>query len=247
MEEIDLSHISLIISSPSMDGTWEDAYVDSLNGTKHLLEKCGAKFDWRRAKYCADVYSVRAKLFADFYKSDHTHMLMIDADMGWDPNDVIRMLRLDRQFLAVAGAKKKYPLEFAFNLLDDNGQPTAMTQEVGTNVATVTHVGGAFLMITKDCANRMINSYPELEYDVSPGVTEFSVFDPIILDSRIRRRLSEDYAFCHRWRKIGGKVEMLTDAKLSHTGSHTFTGSVEQSLQEYEDKMGIEPDIREVA
>lgn len=247
MNEKNLSHINLVISSPSGDGTWEDHYVDSLNGTKALLEQYGAKVDWRRAKYSADVYSVRAKLFADFYKNDPaTHMLMIDADMGWVPNDVVRMLLLERQFLAVAGPKKLYPINFAFNMLNDDGLPEGMTQEVGTNVATVTHIGGAFVLITKACAHRMVTSYPELEYDVEPGVSEWALYDPIIMNGKIRRRLSEDYAFCHRWRKIGGKVEMLTDVVLSHTGSHTFVGSVEQSLQQYEDSMGIQPDIKEV-
>lgn len=240
----DLSHMSLLISSPSMDGTWQDSYVDSLNKTRTLLEKCKVKFDWHRALYSADVALTRAKLFADFHKnSDYDRTLFIDADMGWDPVDIIRMLQLNRQFLCAAGPKKKYPIEFAFNMWGVDGRPVPMTQEVNTNVATVPHVGGAFVMITKEVAARMVSSYPELEYDVSPGVVEYALFDPIILDSKIRRRLSEDYAFCHRWRKIGGKVEMLTDVRLSHTGSHTFSGSVEESLTAAEQQMSLNSNI----
>lgn len=244
----DLSHINLLISSPSADGKWEDTYIDSFHKTKNILDKCGVKFDWRRSLFCADISLVRAKLLADFYKNDDaTHLLMIDADMGWNEYDIIRMLQLNRKFLTAAGPKKKYPLEFAFNMWDRDGAPVPMDQEVGTNVAVnVPHVGGAFILIKKEVAERMIQSYPELEYDVSPGVTEFAVFDPIILtESKIRRRLSEDYAFCHRWRQIGGRVEMLTDVRLSHTGSHTFSGSVEESLQEFEQMMGLEPSVRE--
>lgn len=227
----DLSHLSLLISSPSGSGVWEDSYVDSLNKTRTILEKCKIRFDWHRALYASDVALTRAKLFADFYKSNFDRTIFIDSDMAWAAEDIIRMLQLNRQFLCAAGPKKKYPLEFAFNMWGADGKPMPMTQEVHTNVATnVPHVGGAFVMITKEVAKRMVASYPELEYDVSPGVTEWAVFDPIILDSKIRRRLSEDYAFCHRWRKIGGKVEMLTDVRLSHTGAHTFTGSVEESL-----------------
>ncbi len=241
----DLSHMSLLISSPSGDGKWEDSYVDSLNKTRTLLDKCGVKFDWHRSLYASDISLTRSKLFADFLKSEeYQRVLFIDSDMGWQPEDVIRMLQLDRQFLCAAGPKKKYPIEFAFNMWGEDGHSIPMTQEVGTNVATdIPHVGGAFVMITREVANRMVASYPELEYDVSPGVTEYAVFDPIILDSKIRRRLSEDYAFCHRWRKIGGRVEMLTDVRLSHTGSHTFSGSVEESLTAAEQQMAFHPDI----
>ena len=244
----DLSHINLLISSPSGSGQWQDSYIDSRDKTIELIKKCGGKCEWQRALYSADIALTRAKLLAGFYKGDgFTHQLMIDEDMTWEASDVVRMLQLDRKFLAAAGCKKKYPLEFAFNMWDKDGHNMPMTQEVGTNVATnVPHVGGAFVLIAREVAERMIASYPELEYDVSPGVTEFAVFDPIILtESKIRRRLSEDYAFCHRWRQIGGRVEMLTDVRLGHTGAHTFVGSVEESLQEAESRMGTPPEIRE--
>lgn len=247
MDFPDLSHINLLISSPSMSGQWEDSYIESRDTTIDLIKKCGGKCEWHRALYSADIYLTRAKLFADFYKGeDFTHQLMIDSDMSWRANDVIRMIQLDRQFLAAVGCKKKYPLEFAFNLWGEDGKNIPMTQEVGTNVATnIPHVGGAFILIKREVVDRMIQSYQELEYDVSPGVTEFAVFDPIILDAKIRRRLSEDYSFCHRWRKIGGRVEVLTDVRLGHTGSHTFSGSLEESLCEAESRMGIEPEVRE--
>lgn len=34
--------------------------------------------------------------------------------------------------------------------------------------------------------------------------------------------LSEDYAFCHKWRAIGGKIWLDTVGRLSPTGVHTF-------------------------
>lgn len=244
----DLSHINLLICSPSGDGRWQDSFIESLHRTKVLLEKCKIKFEWTKGLFSADIALTRAKLFASFYKNDEaTHALFIDEDMSFEPADVIRMLQLDRPFLAVAGPKKKYPLEFAFNMWDKDGNSVPMHQEVGTNVAiNVPHVGGAFVLIKKEVATKLINAFPELEYDVAPGITEFAVFDPIILiESKIKRRLSEDYAFCHRWRQIGGRVEMLTDVRLGHTGSHTFVGSVEEALRQAEQQTGIEPDIRE--
>lgn len=247
MSNIDLSHVNLLLCSPSGSGEWQDSYVESKDATKFVLEKYGAKFEWKRGLYCADIALIRSRLFASFYKCDEfTHMLMVDSDMAWHPEDVVRMLLLDRQFLAVAGPRKKYPKDFAYNMWGPNGEIVPFAQEVGTNVAMdIPFVGGAFVMIKKEVATRLITSYPELEYDVSPGVTEYALFDPVIIPGKTRRRLSEDYAFCYRWRQIGGKVQLLTDATLGHTGAHTFIGSLEEELSKKEGIMGIEPEIRE--
>ncbi len=106
-----------------------------------------------------------------------------------------------------------------------------MYHELETNVAEIPFIGGAFVMISRDCAERMVKAYPELEYIAPDGETDYAVFDPIILkENGQKRRLSEDYAFCYRWRKIGGKVEAKMDVTLTHTGSHTFKGSLLEYL-----------------
>ncbi len=40
--------------------------------------------------------------------------------------------------------------------------------------------------------------------------------------------LGEDYAFCQLWTMIGGKVYLYPGAKLSHTGSATYEGDINQ-------------------
>jgi hypothetical protein len=45
------------------------------------------------------------------------------------------------------------------------------------------------------------------------------------------RYLSEDYAFCHRWRAIGGKVWVDLECKLMHLGQHLFRGDLAESLR----------------
>ena len=53
--------------------------------------------------------------------------------------------------------------------------------------------------------------------------------DPVQLPgsgARYRELYSEDYSFCHRWRRMGGRVYMFVGegAPLGHVGGHVFSG-----------------------
>lgn len=229
---INLSPFNLLIATPIANGCPDDAYSMSLDYTKQLFRQYGGKAECYKIKYIADIYYARARLFSFFLRNKQfTHMIMIDADQDWIPEDVIWMLLAKRDFIAAVSCKKKYPLEFAYSMIGDDGKKCILYHELETNIAEIPFVGGAFLMISRSCAERMAASYTELEYKNLDGDTDYAVFDPIILMEG-RRRLSEDYAFCYRWRKIGGKVEVKMDVNLGHTGSHRFSGSLYNHLLE---------------
>ena len=46
-----------------------------------------------------------------------------------------------------------------------------------------------------------------------------------MIDPETGTYLSEDFTFCHRWRKIGGKVWLDTRTALKHVGSYEFQGT----------------------
>lgn len=229
MEKPDLSNYHVLIASPMMDGKVDFVYHTSLIRTQELLEALGAKVQTLAAKYCADVSLARSKLIGAFLRlPSATHLLSIDSDMGWDEKDVVTMLLLKRDFLAAAGPKKQYPICFAYNLSDDNFNQIPMVHEIETNVAEVSEVGGAFVLMTRECCQKLVDGYPELQYHGDENVIEYALYDPIILKPKNGpiRRLSEDYAICYRWRQLGGKIEVLLDVLLKHVGNHTFMGNL---------------------
>lgn len=231
----DLSPYKLLIATPAMDGKFECIYKDSLFYTEKALTECGAVVHQVQARYCADVYVARAKLLGHFIRDkSFTHFMFIDADQGWFANDVSRMLLLNRDFIAAAGPKKQYPLTYAFHNVDDYSNQLPLDHELETRVAEVSEVGGAFVMISRNCVEKMVEAFPELAFNSEKDLIDYALFDPIIINKGSEypiRRLSEDYSFCYRWRQIGGKVEVLMDVVLSHVGSHTFTGSLYEKIK----------------
>lgn len=223
----DLANVSLLIATPSHDGKYEAEFMRSMIATKDMLLAANATFEFAELLGCADIALARARLFGTFLRSDHTHMLSIDADMGWKPQDVLRLFEHNYDFVCAAGPKKKYPIEFAFESATKDGQPKPIRTSDDGLVFEITGAGMAFTMITRACAEKMAAAHPELQFEVDNGVIEYGLFDTYYSG---KKRCSEDYSFCRRWTDLGGKIHMLPHIRMKHVGPHTFEGCLMDDL-----------------
>ena len=78
-------------------------------------------------------------------------------------------------------------------------------------------------------------AYPDLKltWDGPPGhpfVPYYYAFFDVMTHPVTRRYLSEDYAFCERWRAIGGVIHIDTKSDLIHQGFRLYRGNFEESL-----------------
>jgi hypothetical protein len=88
----DLRRRSLFIATPMYDANCSQAYFDSCTALTHHLTKLGIQFNFhtmgnesliqRARNYCVDA----------FMRSGYTHLLFIDADIGFHPQAVIDLL-----------------------------------------------------------------------------------------------------------------------------------------------------------
>ena len=103
--------------------------------------------------------------------------------------------------------------------------PNEKQQETG--VQEVLDIGTGFLMIKRHVLEKMFTRYYDLKYINNINLDDrfepymYALFDTWLLHTG--EYLSEDYAFCKRWRDMGGKVYAHNDVKLGHSGYHTFS------------------------
>lgn len=223
LEDPDLSDLSIQIATPCLDGRYDRNYLKALINTFNLLVKYGAKVDWSEIPFCSDIAMARNKIVSGFRRSPHTHLMMIDSDMGWDPRDVARLASYRRDFAAAAGPKKVFPTSYCYNIWEHGQEPGVVYSEAETGLIEVDQVGGAFIMISKTMIERMVAAYPALAYHGDNGRKDYALFDPMILESG--HRVSEDFAFCKRWRRIGGKIHMNPRIVLQHSGNYVWMGA----------------------
>lgn len=199
----------------------------------------------RARNYCAD----------EFVRSDATHMMFIDADIGFDANDVIALLGMsisDDKYHVLCGPYPKKTISWEkIKLAVDKGvadeNPNELENYVGDYVfnpktsgsitvsepCEVLEGGTGFMLIQRVVFEEYEKSFPELKYKPDhvrttnfDGTREIMAYFDCIIDPVSRRYLSEDYMFCYNVQKIGLKVWLCPWMKLKHVGSYIFGGSL---------------------
>lgn len=192
------------------------------------------------------VSRARATLAAAFMDApEATHLLFIDADISFEPEQVKRLLDFDKDFVAAA-----YPMKLIDwaslpqRCVDGEGLETAGLSYVGGlckdaearrdgAFATARYVGGGFQLIRRSVFEKMFAAYPELRfaathvYPAPPSASAnlYALFEPLI-DPEDGSYVSEDYAFCRRWRALGGEIWLDMESRLTHTGPQNFAGDL---------------------
>jgi hypothetical protein len=187
----------------------------------------------------------RSAIVAKFLDSAATHLLFVDADIRFTPEHVLRLLTFDKDFVAGVYPAKiidweqfKQRTGNTAETLDEAGLAYVADVCKGAELknengfATGIYAGTGFQLIKRDVFLRMQRAYPETKYKAlhafprptQPSENLYALFDCMI-DPETGVYLSEDYAFCRRWRAIGGEIWLDLQSKLTHTGSYSFRGN----------------------
>jgi len=200
----------------------------------------------RARNYCAD----------EFLRSDATHMLFIDSDIGFNPQDVLALLAMqdDDSDYDVIGAPypKKCISWEKIKLAVDKGiadeDPNKLEKFVGDYVfnprngqreipigepVEVMEMGTGFMMIRRKTFHKYKEVFPHLHYkpdhirtDAFDGTREIMAYFDCIIDPVSKRYLSEDYMFCYNVQKAGMKVWFCPWMQTQHVGTYVFGGSL---------------------
>ena len=168
----------------------------------------------------------RAAMLAKFLSSQATHLLFVDADIGFSPQAVFRLLDSGKDVIGGAYPKKAQtegaPLAYEFEPLP-GGQPAPDGQ------AQVASAGTGFLMVSRTAALRMVEAHSAFRARLGDmhelGVAEAVMVFDSFTDPATGRYLSDHQAFCHRWRALGGEVWLDPAPGLSHVGALVHAGA----------------------
>jgi glycosyltransferase involved in cell wall biosynthesis len=246
----------IFIATPMYGGMCGGQYTKSTSDLIKLAAKYGVDVETfylfneslitRARNYCVD----------EFLRSSYTHLMFIDADIGFDPNDVLALAAIadpetDKDIVCGPYPKKTISWEKIKQAVDkgyadENPQnlknyvgdfvfnPVSGENQIALNEPVEVLEGGTgFMMIQRKAFEKYEAAYPEFKYLPDhvrtanfDGSREIMAYFDCIIDPKSKRYLSEDYMFCQWARNAGIKVWMAPWMRLQHMGSYFFGGSL---------------------
>jgi len=159
--------------------------------------------------------------------TNHTHLLMLDADVGFTPEDVIKLFELEVDFAVGAYPMKVIPL--AYNFIT-----TTKEKSKDGKALSIDTIGAGFCLVTRKVFTDVALDNEDLKFIPADKALGYSISEKRLnnsyayfetyIDKKNMRKVSEDFAFNNRWRATGGKIWLETSIQLTHSGTHVFRG-----------------------
>jgi len=238
--------INLVVATPCFGGQISVAYAASLFKLQKLLRAYGdvnLKLIFKDGD--ALITRARASLISQFLDDPSaTHLLFVDADIGFEPEQVLRLLQCGAEMCAAVYPVKRIDWDKVKKTFDSaRPNPAAASLQYVFEVENpdaviarsgfikVRYAGTGFLMIRRQALEKMCAQYPLLQYQrdhsldaAAASDMRFALFECMIAEDGTY--LSEDFAFCKRWTDMGGEIWADLDSKLNHVGPMTFRGDL---------------------
>jgi len=238
--------VNLVVATPCFGGQISVLYAASLFKLQQLVRSySGLTLKVLFKDGDALITRARASLISQFLDDPAaTHLLFVDADIGFEADQVVRLIECGAEMCAAVYPIKRIdwekvrktietarpnPAAASLKYVFEVDDASAVIEKAG--FVKVRYAGTGFLMIRRQALEKMCARYPHLQYKrdhsldaAAASDQRFALFECIIAEDGTY--LSEDFAFCKRWTDMGGEIWADLKSALSHVGPMTFCGDL---------------------
>lgn len=197
-----------------------DACLDSILNNSVELMLAGHKV----MPYIAnDLYIDRSRnLCVDlFLKQDCTDLVFVDADLGFDQNAILKLMKHDKPIIAGAYPLKKSGLDFPITLRFDIDYNCKCPE---TGLVYATRVPTGLMRIQR----HVFETLKDITLTDEENVYQF--FRTGVVVEGDPNWWGEDSYFCKRWIDAGGEIFVEPDINFTHHGIQRFPGNYHEYL-----------------
>ena len=196
------------------------------------------------------IQRARNLLAQHFLKSEATHMMFIDADIRFNPEQIFPMLEADKDIICGIYPKKEinwttvkmamdanvpndqlkfHTGAFVVNLVDYKTEVTVPINEP----VEIWNGGTGFMLIKREVFENLVGKVPTylnnvLDMTNKENGETINEFFATSIENETNILLSEDYYFCKKAREHGMKVWAAPWVQLAHIGTYAFEGQLVQ-------------------
>lgn len=185
------------------------------------------------------IHKTRNLLAHSFLKSDCTHLLFIDSDIGFNPEQIIKLMQSDKDVVCGIYPKKNIKWELVTDAVLGGVPPTELHKHaveylyIPENLDTedelveVKRAATGMMMISRNVFEKLADKVPsfvlednlENVFQLNEEIKEYFFTS---IDEETRVYLHEDFNFCKLWIAAGEKIYAASWVELNHSGTYTF-------------------------
>jgi hypothetical protein len=232
-----LTNPHIMIATPAYDGKVNIQYALSFANTVHILQLHGVQVTPMITGSGSLLVAERNRIVQAFFETECTHLLCIDADLGWPPQAVLAMLDANKEFIAGVYPARGDTNTFLFRpvLNPDN---TIVSEK---HLLKMEYIPAGFMLISRSLIEKMQKKFPELYYSpknkqVRNPESAYCFFDTEVHEGEF---WGEDFVFCRRARQAGAEIWVDPLIQFDHAGTvGMLIESLSQSPTEYKPIVG---------
>lgn len=209
--------MKLLVGTPALDCRVHLNYAASLANLAEYCQRSYIAMDLRLMGHDSIISKARNTIMHyALTQGNYTHLLMIDADMGW-PWEALELLKdADRPVISALCPLKKYPLEYAL-------QPLQGELPDHKGVQKVDRASTAFMLLRLKYFEEKIDKVPRFKCvsSLTGKLEEMWDFFPAGI-SEDGWFVGEDVGFSMLLRDLEISSYIHTKVKTTHSGNHVF-------------------------
>ena len=209
-----------MIASPCHHGKVDTQFTLSLLQTCYSLDHADIKVNILLPGTGSILAKERNDILEAFWKSDCTHLLCVDNDLGWDPNTPLKFLNYDKDFVAgvyPARTNNSNSPKFIFRPDIDHSDSIRVDSQ---GLLKMLAVPAGFMLLSREAIKTMRDAYPNLYYE-GLGFNKnfesgYALFNTEIIDGDF---WGEDYVFCKKAIDAGIDIWCDPTIEFNHAGT----------------------------
>ena len=234
----------IYIATPAYDTPCTD-YTKSLLGTMELFSKVGWEIHIGIVGGLCYVHTARNHLCDMFLRTTCDEMIFIDSDIGWNPEELLQLCRLERNVIGGVAPYRSNDVGFPVIYKQDGEGHFTGSYLPGTDVAILecSILPTAMMRIQRGVFGKLVEAGEALKVLDSGrdryAPTKIYRFFDFEIEHKIDEKtgelyiveFGEDVTFCHKLSRAGIGIWCDPRMTLRHHGRTFFEGCLDKSLR----------------
>ena len=209
--------MKISVNIPVYDGRIPAQLASCLLAETLLAWTRGDLLQVRFLPACSNLAMGRNQLVKQFLESDDDRLVFVDADVTFQPGELVRIAHHSVDFVGGVYRLKQEREQYPVAPLDEPVLPGP------GQLVEVAAVPTGFLSLSRKVFEAFKEKHPGREYQIH-GQPAYAYFQIPFKDGAL---YTEDAYFCREWKEAGGKIYLDPELSLTHWGeSRAFPGHI---------------------